>query len=94
MANPISALLDRCSHGFTIPQKVGLTMCAVVYVISPIDGLPLLPFDDWGVLILLGKVLLSPTLPRSGDGSEPAVLAKLSPEALPAKRRVRDGGGR
>ena len=94
MPNPLQPLLDRCSRGFTIRQKCCWTVIAVVYVICPIDLMPLIPIDDWGVLILLGKVLLSPTLPHTGDGGEGASIASRSREETPAMRRERVGGAR
>ncbi len=94
MPTPLQPLFDRCSRGFTIRQKCGMTAIAVVYVISPIDLMPFIPIDDLGVLILLGKILLSPTLPRSGSGNEGATVASRSPETSIIERRDGIGGAR
>ena len=67
MKNPVRHILDRCHTGFTVGQKCRLSLFAGLYLVMPLDLIPdpLIGFgqlDDIGVLVLLVKVLLSPTL--------------------------------
>lgn len=74
--NPIRLLLDRCSRGFTLPQKLGVTALGVLWVISPLDFdfLPLIGWiDDVMVLDLLRRVWMAPLLPRP-DGHGTSVI--------------------
>ena len=74
MTNPIRAILARTKTGYSVGEKIALTLVTFVYVASPIDLVPdLLPLvgqlDDLSALILLAKVLMSPTLPPTAGGS-------------------------
>lgn len=72
--NPLQHLLARCSRGFTMPQKIGLTVLGLLWVISPLD-LDFLVFigwiDDVMVLDLLRRVWKAPLLPRPGEHGAP-----------------------
>lgn len=71
MLNPFHALLDRCSRGFTISQKLAMTIAGLLWVISPLDFdfVPVLGWiDDAFVLAMIRKVWMSPTLPRPSGG--------------------------
>lgn len=75
MIKPIQALYARIALGFTRPQKIAITIAAIVYVVSPLDCIPDLILglgwiDDAFVINLVRKVWMSPTLPpKSGGGS-------------------------
>ena len=94
--NPLRPLLDRCSRGFTLPQKLGVTALGVLWVISPLDFdfLPLIGWiDDVMVLDLLRRVWMAPLLPRSdGDGTagiQPAASGTAhGPRSLVHRERV------
>ncbi|MBX3316410.1 MAG: DUF1232 domain-containing protein [Phycisphaeraceae bacterium] len=70
MNNPLRPVLDRIARGFTLPQKVGLTILGVLWVCSPLD-LDFIPIvgwiDDGVVLALIPKIWMAPTLPRPGS---------------------------
>lgn len=68
--NPLRPVLDRIARGFTVPQKIGLTILGLIWVASPLDGdfIPILGWiDDGVVLALIPKVWMAPTLPRPGS---------------------------
>lgn len=105
MKNPLTALLARCSHGFTIRQKVGITLLGMLYIVSPIDVCPdLFLFlgwlDDGYVIYFLARVWGSPTLPGDGGGStSPAKVPVRQSTQQPLTRvavvhRERVGGAR
>ncbi len=65
--NPIQSLLNRCSRGFTLPQKLLISVLVFIYILSPIDVLPdFIPVLGWGddlyALYLAIRVWSSPTL--------------------------------
>ncbi|MCC6228536.1 MAG: DUF1232 domain-containing protein [Phycisphaerales bacterium] len=69
MNNPLRPVLDRIARGFTVPQKIGLTILGLLWVVSPLDGdfIPLLGWiDDGVVLALIPRIWMAPTLPRPG----------------------------
>lgn len=94
--NPLQHLLDRCSRGFTMPQKLGVTVLGLLWVISPLDldFLPLIGWiDDVMVLDLLRRVWMAPLLPRpDGDGTaviQPAASRTThGPRSLVHRERV------
>ncbi len=65
---PIRRMFDQCDIGFTLPRKIGITLVALVYIVSPLDVLPdpLLPpltlIDDVTAVVLMFRVWCSPTL--------------------------------
>ena len=66
MANPVSTILAQCPTGFTLGKKLKITVCILLYLISPIDCIPefLMPFgimDDLFAVFLLLRVWFSPT---------------------------------
>lgn len=68
MPNPIGLILDRCRGGLTAGQKWCWCAGLLAYVISPIDLIPdfilgLGQLDDLGAIVLIVRVLMSPTLP-------------------------------
>lgn len=73
MPNPLTRFLARCNRGFTPAQKTMLSVFLVVYIVSPIDLLPLLPIDDLGAMWALFRVLASSTVrPSKAAPSTPA----------------------
>jgi uncharacterized membrane protein YkvA (DUF1232 family) len=67
--NLIRPILDRIARGFTLPQKLGLTIAGLIYVVSPFDFdfIPVLGWVDDGMVIYLVKQLwAAPTLPPKG----------------------------
>lgn len=52
---PSSSIIDRIHR---LPSWV-LALLAVIYAISPIDGVPCIPFDDWLVLGWAAYTLLN-----------------------------------
>jgi hypothetical protein len=85
MINPLRPALDRIARGFTMQQKIGLTVAGVVYVICPLDFdfIPLLGWVDDGMVIYLMKQLWAgPTLPPKGGGGNAlgsALKSKVAP---------------
>lgn len=67
MQNPGKWFLARCRSGFTVGQKVALSIGLAIYIISPIDLLPFFPVDDFGAIFALFKVLTSPTVTHTDD---------------------------
>lgn len=85
MASIIKRALDWSSQGFTLDQKIGITVLAALYVICPLDFdfIPLLGWcDDGFVLVLLSRVWAGPTLPSNPEGGGAIAVAK--PEHVPA----------
>lgn len=105
MKNPFSALLDRCARGFTMRQKVGITLLGVLYIVSPVDVCPDLFLylgwlDDGYVIYLLARVWGSPTLPGGPAGPAPAASLPESQAhqqqlaRMPVAHREHVGGAR
>lgn len=70
MSYPVKNILSECQTGFTVGRKFRITLCVLIYLVSPIDLIPepLLPFgvmDDLFALFLMLRVLVSPTLPKT-----------------------------
>lgn len=97
MVSPLRPALDRIARGFTTPQKIGLTIAGVIYVISPFDFdfIPLLGWVDDGMVIYLMKQLWAgPTLPSKGDGgsgSGSALKAQVAAAFTRARKDFAEG---
>lgn len=101
MKNPLSALLERCSRGFTLSQKLGITVLCLLWVVSPLDldFLPLIGWiDDVMVLDMLRRVWMAPLLPRpDGDGAptpQPTASRMVHAQRPSPVRREHVGGVR
>jgi hypothetical protein len=71
MHNPLRPALDRIDRGFTLPQKLGLTVLGFIYVVCPLDFdvVPLLGWLDDGAVVYLGfRMWGGPTLPFPNGG--------------------------
>ncbi|MCP9801794.1 DUF1232 domain-containing protein [Synechococcus sp. RedBA-s] len=100
MLNPLQPLLDRCSRGFTMPQKLGVTALGLLWVISPLDldFLPLIGWiDDVMVLDLLRRVWMAPLLPRPNGHATAVIRPAVSGTSCGPRsmvRREHAGGAR
>lgn len=101
MKNPLVALLNRYSQGFTLPQKLGITALGMLWVVSPLDFdfLPLIGWiDDVMVLDMLRHVWMAPLLPRSDEHgtpvSRPAASERVRASRQSLARREHIGGAR
>ena len=78
MEKVMHRVVERCEHGFSLRQKVWLSILGVVYIACPLDALPDVIaivgwLDDGAVLWLLYRVWRSPTLPFPPSGGSPVV---------------------
>lgn len=103
MDNPVRRILDRCKTGFSLPEKLAITVIAVFYGVSPVDlcpdFIPLLGFgDDVMMAVLLFRVWSSPTLPDDAPPSNGPAGIRVGEQRGNVCRhcgsRGREGGGR
>ncbi|MCA9281078.1 MAG: DUF1232 domain-containing protein [Phycisphaeraceae bacterium] len=95
MSNPIRKLLNQCNTGFTVGQKVLVTVCALLYFLSPLDLLPDVPIigwpDDLFALYLMIRVLFAPTLPKPPGPTAVGALAVRAPrQPIPQASEIID----
>ncbi|MGH7242382.1 MAG: DUF1232 domain-containing protein [Phycisphaerales bacterium] len=70
----VREILKRCDRGWTLAQKIGLTLLLAIYWLSPIDFIPdIFPIlgqcDDVFLTYCLFRVWRSPTLPPTTAAS-------------------------
>lgn len=69
MPSPLKSFHNRCKVGFTISQKLVVSVLVLIYFLSPIDCWPdILPLgygDDLVALYAMVRVWFSPTLPSA-----------------------------